>query len=350
MSTGTTTGTTTATPTGTGTPRKLRGDAKLAQLHPEQREFLRVWLEDDNETYSNVVRLVHHHFGLQVSRSAVGAYYQRHVVPDRYDGDSEAAALLAALPTGEFDAATIRHAKALAFSLIIRPTPHLDTATRLLDLVHRVEKQQLAAKRYALDERRLALREAEHAARPPRQPRHSPASDGGQPRAAASEKPPKPSRSPRPAPPQIDAAPLQLAPAPEPSALPDAPVNSAPELPPAATQPPPPSCALPATHTSPLSEKIPPDSPRFPAYSKLAQPFPAPSPATPSAHPQDPSRAPQAPALLCSPPVLGSSPVKTASEPASTPPVPPRPQPTPASARPAVSATPAWLTALAVRL
>lgn len=81
---------TTGASTTTETGRKIRGDAKLERLTAEQHEYVHYWLGEENCTYSEVVRLVSKTFGLQVSKSSVGVYYQRqnrsHVRPGRRRG------------------------------------------------------------------------------------------------------------------------------------------------------------------------------------------------------------------------------------------------------------------------
>lgn len=140
--------------------RKVRSDAKLERLSAGQRERLRVWLEDENRTYADVVARVRAEFGLCVGKSAVGVYYQRHIAaePYGYDPDVEAAAVLAAQPLERFSKTMLHRAKALAFALLARPDPQINAATRLLKVVHRVEWQAIRRQRLALQVRRAALR------------------------------------------------------------------------------------------------------------------------------------------------------------------------------------------------
>lgn len=157
---------------GIGKPRRIRSDAKLARLSAPQRERLRVWLEDENRTYAEVVVRLREECGLSVGKSALSVYYRRHVLPEQEDVDTQAARFLAALPEGELSPAILHRAKALAFSALCRPQPLIRLATRLRDVVYRSEKRRLARARLALAERRAVLR-ANLAARKLHQPRSS---------------------------------------------------------------------------------------------------------------------------------------------------------------------------------
>lgn len=158
----------TTTNLGRGMRRKVRGDSKLDRLSAEQQARLRIWLEEENRTYSQVVDLVRTQFGVSVGKSAVGVYYQRHIAPKDHDDLDEAPAILAKLEKNPFHAATLNRARMLAWSALVRPTPDVNTATKLLKSVHRAKQQKLARARFALEQRRIALRQAELAARAPR--------------------------------------------------------------------------------------------------------------------------------------------------------------------------------------
>lgn len=145
--------------------RKVRSDAKLEHLSEAQHTRLVIWLTDENCTYTEAVERVRAEFGVCVGRTAVAAYYQRHVVPLRQDDEVDAVAVIAELRAGVGDEATVRQAKALAWSALCRPMPQLDTATTLLKLVGRVERREIAQRRLELQARRAALREKEAARR-----------------------------------------------------------------------------------------------------------------------------------------------------------------------------------------
>lgn len=150
--------------------RKIRADAKLERLSPGQRVRLRIWLEDENRTYADVVQRIRAEFGLSVGKSAVGLYYRRHVLPDQADDLAHASTVLAALSAGAADLATLYQAKALAWSALARPQPEVRLATKLLHGVWRVEKRELARQRLALNARRIALRSQGLATRESRPP------------------------------------------------------------------------------------------------------------------------------------------------------------------------------------
>lgn len=141
------------------TGRKVRGDSKLDGLSAEQQATLRFWLEDENRTYAQVVALVRTQFGVSVGKSAVGVYYQRHILAEQRDEELEAAAVLAALPVEKFTPAKINRAWYLAWSLLVRPTPLIAAADRLLKVVYRVGQRDIARQRLALKAQRLALRQ-----------------------------------------------------------------------------------------------------------------------------------------------------------------------------------------------
>lgn len=145
----------------TGTRRKVRADAKLEQLTAEQHAQLVSWLHEENCSYTEAVTRVRTAFGVSVGRTAMVAYYQRHVAPLSYDAEAEAAALLLALPPGQFDAAAIRQAQLLAWKALANPAPEIDRAAKLLNLVRRAERQAIAAGRLKLAQLRVALREKE---------------------------------------------------------------------------------------------------------------------------------------------------------------------------------------------
>lgn len=233
-------------------PKKIRGDSMLASLPLEQQERLCQWLGDQNCTYSETVVRLLDTFGVRTSKSAVAMYYQRHLVPFLYDQETDVAAELAALPVGEFDAATLRRAKSLAYSALARPDPNIETASRLLDLVHRVQKQEIAQKRLALEERRVALRES-LAAHPPAKPRAAH-------RRAHAPRPSSPPPTPR------DPTPASPEPSPSPASTSPAPLPSSPT--PASPPSPPPSSSQNSAPNPPLfptsSSLNPPSAPRQP--------------------------------------------------------------------------------------
>ncbi len=75
-------------------PRKIRGDAKLERLRPEQKKQLLVWLAVEERTYADVAERVRAEFGVSVGKSALSCYWQRHVRPIR-EREEAAARILA---------------------------------------------------------------------------------------------------------------------------------------------------------------------------------------------------------------------------------------------------------------
>src|SRR5260221_14752170 len=63
--------------------RKIRCDSKLKGLPEAQRVIVDAWLFDEGRTYEEVVEGGLRGFGLKVSKSSVGRYYER-VSADRF--------------------------------------------------------------------------------------------------------------------------------------------------------------------------------------------------------------------------------------------------------------------------
>src|SRR5690242_8943386 len=63
--------------------RKVRCDSKLQGLPEAQRVKVDAWLFDEGRTYEEVVEGCLREFGLRVSKSSVGRYYER-VSADRF--------------------------------------------------------------------------------------------------------------------------------------------------------------------------------------------------------------------------------------------------------------------------
>ncbi|HEY1111548.1 MAG TPA: hypothetical protein VGE76_23030 [Opitutaceae bacterium] len=148
------------------TGRKVRSDAKLEQLTAEQKEQLRAWLEDENLSYVKAAARVQAEFGLSVGKSAVAGFWQRYVVPRRFFEDVASSEEFASLPAEQFLEAAMKVAKGMIFSALNRPAPDIRTACRLVQMVSRVERLELAHRRQSLAERRAVLAEkrAEHVA------------------------------------------------------------------------------------------------------------------------------------------------------------------------------------------
>lgn len=315
------------TPTG----RKIRADSKLAQLDDTQRARLRFWLEDEHYSYREAAERVHKEFGLRVGKSAISIFWRRHILPDHFDDELDAALAFAALPPADFDTVSLRRAKALAWSELSSPFPRIDTVAQLLDVARRIEQQAITIKRLSLEERRVVVREklAAHA-----QPRHSPTGVGGPPRRSRALAPadtsptpqpprlaPPPPLNPEPAitharaeemhqnPPLFPASSGLVPPAPAPlSPLAAEPLPSPPSHHPAAAPLPPSpttdSSLRPAPPAHPASPEIPQNPPLYPPYSTIVPPshpgktpLPSPAPSAPSAPTPASSPAPKLSAL-----------------------------------------------------
>lgn len=248
--------------------RKLRGDATLARLNAAQRDCVHAWLYHENRTYVAVVQLIRAEFGLSTSKSALGAYYQRHILPGYSDDeDAEITTTLASLKAGHASPAILRRAKALAYFALARPAPQIHLAEKLLDALHRIQKQAIARRRLSLAQRRAAGREAELSARsiiPP-------ISEIPFPSHLASQNPP-------PGSPRFPAylALSRCSPRPFAQVMSHSPVLPVPTSKHLRARP----AFILSCSTSPL-QKSPPPPPRFPAYSRLVPSFLAPRPPSP---------------------------------------------------------------------
>lgn len=165
--------------------RRLRADARLARLTPAQRERLHTWLDRENRPYVAVVQLLLSEFGVVTSKSALGVYYRRFILPEHSEEDPELAACLAALQAGHRDPYTLYRAQVHAYQALARPDPQIRTAEKLLHYLHRARKQDLTRQRLALKRERAALRQQELAAQSHRSP-----GDGGCPLPASTSSSP----------------------------------------------------------------------------------------------------------------------------------------------------------------
>lgn len=213
----------TSTPTPTESPppmtteRKVRGDAKLERLAPEQKERLLIWLDEENRTYAEVVDLVRTEFGLSVGKTAVGHYWQRHAMPRRYAATAEASAAIAELPEANFSDTALKLVRMHACAALMAPEPQLATAARLLETVRAADRLALAQQRVALEERRVALKErsshrgfrVEDYAPPPYDPNIAPVPPSA---SDFSDHPPLPLPSNPPIPPRYSAPPRPYTP------------------------------------------------------------------------------------------------------------------------------------------
>ena len=143
--------------------KKPRGDSKLDGLTPEQKAQLAGWLTVENKTYEETRALVASEFGVFTSNDALRRFYSLFAVPWQYAQARNEADAFGNLMEGNFDAATIKRAKQLAFSALTEREPDVKTAKALLKIVGDSAKQTLAEKKVTLDERKVTLLEAKAA-------------------------------------------------------------------------------------------------------------------------------------------------------------------------------------------
>jgi hypothetical protein len=149
----------------TPTDKKRRGGKKslFNKLTPEQRVQLASWLTVENLTYKDARELVESQFGVSTSEDALVRFYSSFAVPWQYSQASDEAEAFGKLMEGNFDDATIRRAKQLAFSALTDRNPDVKTAKALLKIVGDSAKVDLAKERLTLDARKVALLEAKAA-------------------------------------------------------------------------------------------------------------------------------------------------------------------------------------------
>lgn len=144
--------------------RKPRSDSKLDALNPEQQERLAEWLTIENLSYAAARERVREEFGVSTTASALAGFYSRFAAPWKYARARGEAESFAALMEGQFDAASIKAARQLAFSALTSPQPDLQAAKALLKIVGDSAKLTLAERKLTLDAekfRQLVKTEAE---------------------------------------------------------------------------------------------------------------------------------------------------------------------------------------------
>src|ERR1700676_839978 len=102
--------------------RKMRCDCKLRGLPVRQRVRVDVWLFDEGRTYEEVVGECLREFGLKVSKSSVGRYYER-ISADRFAEKKrqERMALLPELSPAEAYKELLRRIAELAWEEMDQP-------------------------------------------------------------------------------------------------------------------------------------------------------------------------------------------------------------------------------------
>lgn len=147
----------------TPTDKKRRGDK--ASLYnrlatDERRAQVASWLTIENLTYKDARELVESQLGISTSEDALRRFYSSFAVPWQYAQASNDAESFGQLMEGNFDAATIKRAKQLAFSALTERKPDVKTAKALLKIVGDSAKHDIAKERLALDDRKVKLLEA----------------------------------------------------------------------------------------------------------------------------------------------------------------------------------------------
>lgn len=141
------------------TAKKIRGDSKLDALPPAQKEQLADWLTIDNLTYAQARDRVLAEFGVATTTSALCSFFSRVATPRKYARSREAAEEFAQLMEGQFDEATIKAAKQIAFDAITAQHPDLKSAKAVLKIVGDARKLTIAQEKLSLDARRVSLLE-----------------------------------------------------------------------------------------------------------------------------------------------------------------------------------------------
>lgn len=128
--------------------RRVRGDAKLEQLNPEQKKQLVAWLEDEHQTYVKIAAKVKETFGVSVGRSAVGCYWRRHIMPRQIVREIFSPEALEELAQETVEEVAVKLAARQAMVLLDEASD-LRTAALLLREVHNAKRLQLARERDA---------------------------------------------------------------------------------------------------------------------------------------------------------------------------------------------------------
>lgn len=139
--------------------KKPRADSKLDALTPEQKEQLAEWLTVENLSYTKAKGRVRAKFGVSTSTAALSGFYSRFAAPWKYLRAKGEADSFAALMEGNFDEASIKRAKQLAFEAMTSPKPDLKAAKALLKIVGDSAKVEIQKQKLSLDARKVVLLE-----------------------------------------------------------------------------------------------------------------------------------------------------------------------------------------------
>lgn len=143
--------------------KKPRGDSKLDRLPEDQKEQLCAWLTVENLTYREARTRCAEQFCCFTTEHALSQFFRSVALPWKYAQAKGEADAFAQLMEGNFDAASIKVAKQLAFEAMTSPQPNIEAAKSLLKMVGDSAKVDLARERLSLDARKVKLLEAKAA-------------------------------------------------------------------------------------------------------------------------------------------------------------------------------------------
>src|SRR5882672_2985782 len=136
--------------------RKMRCDCKLCGLPVEQRVRVDVWLLNENWTYEEVAEGCLREFGLNVSTSSVGRYYER-VSADRFaKGREKRLALESELSPSEAYEVLLRRIAVLAWEEMDQPLEDINhkVVVRLVRVLIAARREKHMATRVWVERRK----------------------------------------------------------------------------------------------------------------------------------------------------------------------------------------------------
>lgn len=143
--------------------KKPRGDSHLDNLPGDQKVQLCAWLTHENVIYKEAVVRCREQFGIATNGSSLRSFYSNVALPWSFAQARDSAETFAQLMEGDFNEASIKRAKQLAFEAMTSPQPNIEAAKSLLKIVGDSAKVDLARERLSLDARKVKLLEAKAA-------------------------------------------------------------------------------------------------------------------------------------------------------------------------------------------
>jgi hypothetical protein len=138
--------------------RKIRCDSKLRGLTEAQRVKVDVWLFEEGRTYEDVVTGCLQEFGLQVSKSSVGRYYER-ISADRFEEKKrqERLALEPELSPAEAYQVLLRRIAELALEEMDQPLEEINhkVVVRLMRVLLAARREKHMATRVWVERRKV---------------------------------------------------------------------------------------------------------------------------------------------------------------------------------------------------